>query len=305
MIHALGFIGRHGRWSLVAGLFAGFALPGVALILRDWLPHLIAALLFVSAYRIGPQAVFGARPELGGTALHVLALQLIGPLLAIGAFSIAGLLHTLPAIAFVLVLAAPSVTGAPSFAILMGKDPNRAMQMLLLGTALFPLTVIPVLWALPAIPTLGEVLLGATHLLLVIVLSVGAAFLLRRNRPLSGGRRDALDGVAAVLLAVLVIGLMSAMGPALKDMPRGLFLWLGFALVLNFGLQIIAYTAMPQKNAGAAIVTGNRNIALFLVALPPALTDQLLLFIGCYQIPMYLTPLVMSRVMRLDEPFRH
>ena len=90
-----------------------------------------------------------------------------------------------------------------------------------------------------------------------------------------------------------------------KEAPRALFLWLGFALVLNFGLQVSAYFNMRRKNAGAAIVTGNRNIALFLVALPPEIVDELLLFIGCYQIPMYLTPLVMSRVMRSDEPLRH
>ncbi|MEL7150107.1 MAG: hypothetical protein AAGK71_05205 [Pseudomonadota bacterium] len=298
MIQSLGFIGRHGRWSLVAGLIAGFALPGVAVALRDWLPHFIAALLFISAYRIGPRAVFGSLTDLRHTALHILVLQLGAPLFAIGALTIAGMLHLMPALAFVLVLAAPSVTGAPNFAILMGKDPGRAMQLLLVGTALFPLTVIPVLWAIPAISTVSEVLLSAARLLGVIVLAVGAAFLLRRDRSLSDGNRDALDGIAAVLLAVLVIGLMSAMGPALRETPCELFLWLAFALVLNFGLQLNAYAFMAKKNAGVAIVTGNRNIALFLVALPPDIVDELLLFIGCYQIPMYLTPLVMRRVMR-------
>ena len=42
---------------------------------------------------------------------------------------------------------------------------------------------------------------------------------------------------------------------------------------------------------------GNRWIvvALFLVALPQATTDPLLIFIGCYQIPMYLTPVLLGR----------
>ena len=43
------------------------------------------------------------------------------------------------------------------------------------------------------------------------------------------------------------------------------------------------------------MIAGNRNIALYLVALPAATTDPLLIFIGCYQIPMYLTPIVMHR----------
>jgi hypothetical protein len=45
-----------------------------------------------------------------------------------------------------------------------------------------------------------------------------------------------------------------------------------------------------------AIIAGNRNVALFLAALPAAQTEPLLLFIGCYQIPMYLTPLLFGRL---------
>ena len=37
------------------------------------------------------------------------------------------------------------------------------------------------------------------------------------------------------------------------------------------------------------------NIALFLVGLPASITDPVLIFIGCYQVPMYLTPLLMRR----------
>ena len=75
-----------------------------------------------------------------------------------------------------------------------------------------------------------------------------------------------------------------------------LALWLGFALLLNFGTQILTFRASRQKNAGAAIVSGNRNIALFLIALPEAVIDPLLIFIGCYQIPMYLTPILLRRL---------
>lgn len=298
MIQLLGFVGRHGRRSLIAGLIAGLALPGVALALRDWLPYLIAALLFVSAYRIGPRATFGTGIEARQSLIRVLVYQLAAPLLAIGGLAAFGLVDTLPGIALVLVLAAPSVTGAPNFAIMMGRDPTRAMRLLLIGTAVFPLTVIPVLLALPAIPTLAEVMSSAARLLAVIALAVGAAFLLRRDSALSDERRAAFDGTAAILLAVVVVGLMSAIGPALTERPGTLVLWLGFSLALNFGLQLLGFHTHPHRNTGAAIVAGNRNIALFLVALPGELTDDLLLFIGCYQIPMYLTPVIMSRLMR-------
>lgn len=274
---------------------AGLGLPALAEALRPWLPHLIAALLFVSAYRIGPRAALGSIGDLRRSLALVLVYQLAAPLLALAGLSLAGVADTAPGLAMVLVLAAPSITGSANFTIMLGRDPTPAMRLLLVGTALFPLTVIPVFWALPALPTFSVVLESALRLLAVIAGAVGLAFALRRAKPLAEAPRDALDGVAALLLAVVVVGLMSAIGPALRETPGTLALWLGFTLTLNFGLQLAAFAVLPGKDAGAAVVAGNRNIALFLVALPPEVSADLLLFIGCYQIPMYLTPLVMRR----------
>jgi hypothetical protein len=53
------FAGRHGRFCLVAGLLAGLLLPELAAVLRPWLPEFVAALLFITALRIGPRAALG------------------------------------------------------------------------------------------------------------------------------------------------------------------------------------------------------------------------------------------------------
>ena len=68
----------------------------------------------------------------------------------------------------------------------------------------------------------------------------------------------------------------------------------------NYGLQVSTRLGLLAwgKRAIAtpmAIVAGNRNLALFLVALPAAVTDPILLFIGCYQVPMYLTPILLAK----------
>jgi len=44
-----------------------------------------------------------------------------------------------------------------------------------------------------------------------------------------------------------------------------------------------------------SVISGNRNIALYLTALPAAVTEPLLAFVGCYQFPMYMTPLLMRK----------
>jgi len=53
-----------------------------------------------------------------------------------------------------------------------------------------------------------------------------------------------------------------------------------------------------DRTAALTVMAGNRNIALFLVALPEPVMAPLLIFVGCYQIPMYLTPLLTGRVLK-------
>lgn len=292
---------RHARVCLIAGLLAGLTLDGLAAALKPWLPHLVAALLFLSAVRIGPAATLGslahARQSLGIVAAYQIAL----PLLALGAVTVLALTGPM-ALVLVLVLAAPPVTGSPNFTALMGHDPAPPMRVLILGTALFPLTVLPVLWGLPALGDAASVLTAAARLIGVISLAVLAGFVLHRMiRPdRHQDRLKAVDGASAIMLGIVVVGLMSALGPALRSDPANVALWLAFAFGVNFGLQLLAWRATGVP--GYAIQGGNRNIALFLVALPPEVTDPILIFIGCYQIPMYLTPMLMARLYRTAKP---
>lgn len=296
MIGFLGIVARHGRMCLVAGLVAGLLLPGFAQALRPWLPELIGTLLALTAFRIGPRAALGGLTEVAASLRLIAVYQVALPLLALAVFAGLGIAAHPLAVAVVLVLAAPSVTGSPNFTILAGHDPAPALRLLVLGTALFPVTVLPVLWFGPALGGGGETAAAALRLMAVIGVAVGAGFAARHwgVREMTPAHRDALDGTAAILLAVVVVGLMSALGPALGTAPLSVAGWLAAACAVNFGLQAAAARVLGRDPAtpARAIVAGNRNIALFLVALPPEAMDPLLLFIGCYQVPMYLTPIL-------------
>lgn len=291
---------RQGRSVLVAGLVAGLALPTLALSIREALPALIFCLLALTAARIGWREATGSLGDIRRTFATLLVYQVGMPLAALALFSLMGVREAPFALALVLLLAAPSVTGAPNFAVLMGKDPAPAMRLLVLGTALFPLTVLTVLWSLPGLDDWSRVISAGLRLALLVAGAAALGFALREGlaRDLSSVGRTALDGMAAILLAVVVIGLMSAIRPALAAEPFRLALWLGTAFAANFGLQIAAIFALGRsgQTPARAIVAGNRNIALMLLALPDAITDPILVFIGCYQIPMYLTPILMARI---------
>jgi hypothetical protein len=277
----------------------------VAQTLRPYLPELVSGLLFVAALRIGPWATLGGFKAIRHTLRTVALYQLAAPLLALGTVSVLGVASTPAAMALVLVLAAPSVTGSANFTILMGQDPSVAMRILLIGTALFPITAFVVLLLSPIVESPILALMGTLRLIAVIFGAVGTAFALRWMfwKEMGDAGRTSLDGVSAILLGVVVIGLMSAAGPALFGSPVQFGAWLAFAFAVNFGMQLLAHRFMPvadekRDRTGTSVIAGNRNIALFLVALPPEVMDRVLLFIGCYQIPMYLTPILLRSVLR-------
>lgn len=295
---------HHGRLLLILGLVIGAASPAAAQIVRPYIPHLIGALLCLAAFRIGGRVSLGSRADLGRAAVLLLIYQIILPLGLLGLLTLAGLSTTTAAIAAVLMLTAPTLTGAPNFTILLGHDPAISLRMLLLGTAVMPLTAAAILSLIPDLVTPAEVTAAATRLFIVILGTVALAF---TARALAGEARATkwqpqIDGLSAILLAAVVVGLMTAIGPALRTEPMALLAWLAYAFALNFGLQILAKPALhslPEPDrAGATFMAGNRNIGLFLIALPPEATDALLMFIGCYQVPMYLTPMLLGWLYR-------
>ena len=306
-VRPLQIAARYGRSLLVLGLIAGASLPDVAYILRPWLPELVAVLLFITAMRVGHQTALGSVMALKRVITIILALQLAAPLIALALLSAVQVMHHPFALAVVLMLAAPSVTGAPNFLIMMGAEPAHAMRIMVVGTAVFPITVLPVLWGLPTLDSAAAVG-AALRLVLVILCATGLGFLCRHLAfpKLTDAARTNLDGLSAIALAIVVVGLMSEIGPMLRSDLSGLVLWGTAVLCLNFGFQIATHTVLRRtklpESAAISIISGNRNIALFLIALPPDVTGPLLIFIGCYQIPMYLTPLLMRRLYTTTPP---
>lgn len=299
---ALETCARHGRLVLVAGLICGVALPGLAQAMRPHLPWMVAVLLFFSAFRIGPEETLGQVRALWRPLRDVLALQLLLPVLGFALFTLAGVMDTMPALAVMLMLAAPSITGAPNFVVLAGKDPAPAMQILIFGTALFPLTVLPVLWLMQsALPGAGDVLAAAGRLVLVVAVTVALGFAARMlllPRPTATQTRQ-LDGIGVIALAVIVIGLMAGVAPLIATGWQAVAGWVSVVFAANFGLQLAVFLALRARTShevALSIIAGNRNVALFLVALPASTVDALLPFIACYQLPMYLTPLLLARL---------
>ncbi len=301
----LAAIGRNSQFMLLAGLLGGLLLPQAAEVLRAHIVELVVVLLFFAALRVDPRSVEVSRASIGHDAAVVIAAQLILPLAALGVIAITGWTGTFPTM-LVLIAAASPITGSPPIAQILGLSGLTAMRLLVLGTLVLPLTsIVPLRLAFGATAEL-DLLEPALRLSSVIVVAVGGALLVRVGLVGRVSRRtdDALGGITAILLAVFVLALMDAIQPALLSRPLQVLGALLFTCAVCFGFQAAAaglycrFRSSPDPRAAGSvgIIAGNRNVALFLTALPAAEIEPLMLLVGCYQIPMYLTPLVMQRI---------
>ena len=293
----------HARVCLIAGLVGGLALPGLAAAMVPWLPHMVALLLVTTALRIGYRDAMGAVGDLRWGLGVVVALQMAVPLVLLGLLHLGGLSQTPAALAIVLTSAAPAITGSVNLALIMRLDAGRMMQILVLGTAAFPLTVLPVFWAMPQLGAARDILIAALSLLMVIIAATSAGFFIRaRAFPRSSAEQiKALDGLSVLAFSIIVVGLMAALNPALRADPWAVLNWALLAFAISYGLQLLALLALRRSSlqtlAGPiAIAAGNRNVAIFLIALPAEVIAPLMIFIGCWQLPMYLTPMLMPRL---------
>lgn len=309
----LAAVARHGRLVLVAGLIVGLASPTAAGAIRPHIGWLVAILLAFSAYRIGARAAWGAFDALARTLLVVAILQVAMPLAVIGierGFGLSGPI----ALALLIMTATAPVAGVPNLTILVGGDPAPALRLLVVATGLLPITVMPVFLASGALGDPLAVIPAALRLAGLIGAAATIGFSIRaflRPRP-SRDKVAAIDGASALVMMVLVIGLMEAVGLELRRDPLSVGTTAVAAFAANFGFQILGGLACRRLGWTTAapaigIATGNRNFVLLLTALPAAITDPIMLFVGCYQLPMYLTPLLMAGFHRWaasipDEP---
>lgn len=290
---------------LPGGLAIGLISPTLAEALRPIIGPVVVILLFLAVLRIGPEGLRIGRAGLMRAGLRALVLQLALPLAVAVPLAVAGVLESSLALGAVLFLSAAPLTGAAHFAVMAGGDPAPALRQTVIGTALLPATVVPVFALVPAFGTATEVIGAVGRLLVIIALAGGVALWLRSRGWVQASPRTfvRIDAIAAVLLAVVVIGIMSAVGRTLREDPESFWLAMALVCAIGFGLQALAVWLLrdgPDLPA-LAVIAGNRNVALFLGVLPAAVSDELLLMIGCFQVPMYLTPLILPRLIALKR----
>jgi len=285
---------------LPLGLVAALVLPQVASMTQVAVGPLMAILLVISFLQLNESSKLAGRfswsADMQRTLFLLLTVQLVLPivvLLIMRELSVPVAWQ----IPITLVGAASCTTGGPSMVMMLGGNGGAAIRLLVCSTLALPFTAFPVLALLPLHSSYLMLTKTAAVLAMVVLGAYGVAWILRKLviGAYNVEQREILDGLATIALVFIAVGLMASIHTS-WDKPNLLMQTLFLACVVNFAYQILGLGLnrlfSMQLPVVWGVVTGNRAVAIFLTALPASTYQPFLLFIACYQIPMYLTPLL-------------
>jgi BASS family bile acid:Na+ symporter len=232
--------------------------------------------------------------------LAVVAFTVAGAPLTIWALTAALPLDPALRSALVLMACTAPVTSAPAFALMAGLDAALCAVAVLAATALLPLSAPWLaldllaldlsLDGLDLMARLGGLIGGAVALGLLARGLVPRAVLAREAA--------ALDGALALMMGAVGIALMQGIGPLAVDRPGTALTLLAAAVGANAALQALGVAAFAWDGARRAfsvgLMSGNRNMAVLIAALPATVDPLILQYFAIAQIPMFATPLMIG-----------
>ncbi|MGB0816020.1 MAG: hypothetical protein ACPGR6_02730 [Candidatus Puniceispirillaceae bacterium] len=310
VLSALRGLGRHARLALPVGILIALILPDMALRWDIILPINITFIYAASMIRLDLKAtalLAFTFKRLALTLSITLFILCLIPVLYVMLAQISGL-ATLYYPSLIWFAVAPPIASTVWICTLLGFRAALAMEVVVLTSLAAPFTG-PFMagWLLSDIAAIDQLALffklagmicGGT-----LIAYLGQSYLGRKKIE---DNRHVFDGLSALAMLVFLIPVFNGVAVVIIQQPQLAFYLCALAFAMNMGPQILllglgyifARQAAPLQVL--AIVTGNRNVGLYFAALPPE--PVFALFTAMYQVPLYLTPLIIGRISRLLQP---
>jgi BASS family bile acid:Na+ symporter len=187
---------------------------------------------------------------------------------------------------------------------MVSLDPELSLVVTLMSLALVPFTAPPI-----ALVVLGlDLSIGTGKLMISLLIIVGLPLLLSlglrrvigRDRLTEHGR--AVDGFTVWMVVFYGFAVMDGLQARMAVDPAWVIQALLAGFVADYGLNIVTTLALSpwgiRPAASAGLMSGNRNMALYLAVLPATTDPRITLFFGLAQIPLFLSPFLLRPVYR-------
>ena len=288
---------------LAVAITLGLLFPALAALARPLLLPAIFLLLLLPLLQMETGVLRGAlgRPWM---AIGIAAwLTLAMPWLAWFAIR----LLDLPALLLLPLLVtacAGSIFSAPAFCRLLGLDDALALVAMLASTLLMPVALL--VYGAMLLPQQFDLDLGE-YLWRLAVFIVAPFLLAAVGRRLAGRERmrrvrQKLSGATVAVLVVFGLAIMDGVSAHALAFPREVVAYLLAAFGFNLAAQLLtALVFLPagaRVAATAALLAGYRNLGLVVGITAGMLDERFLIFVGIWQIPMYVLPLLMQPLYR-------
>ena len=302
----LAFVGRHATKFMAAGVFVGFCAPPLAALAKPLLAPALVIPLALALVRLdwSAMASLRRRPALI-TALVVFMLG-VSPML-VWAITTPALSVGLPAKlreALILMSASSPIISNIAIALFVGLDAPLAAVVVVASTALVPFTLPALALALLNL----ELAISLSEFMVRLGALVGGAFLIagvvRRVVPKATlvAWREPIDGLAVLNLFIFALAIMDGVAAFSFERPGYALLAVAMAFVFNLLLQAagwIAFRGLGSVTAlTVALMAGNCNMGLVLVALSGHVEVEVTAFFALAQVPMYTLPVLLQPMYR-------
>ena len=115
-----------------------------------------------------------------------------------------------------------------------------------------------------------------------------------------------MDGLLVWLVVFYGFAVMDGLGARVAADPAWVVQAVIAAFVVDYGLNLVTAGAFAgfgaRVAATAGLMSGNRNMALYLAVLPAAADPRIALFFGLCQFPLFLSPFLLRPFYRRVVP---
>ncbi|MBC7801599.1 MAG: hypothetical protein H7Z10_13330 [Gemmatimonadaceae bacterium] len=300
---AFAWSARHGSVLLAVGIFGGVASPGLAAATSWFITPNVLAMMTLVLLRVDIPGTIAHLRRPGRVGAIVAVQLLVCPVLV---WAVARPLGLDPGIMAGVVIFATgaAATSSAAFARMVGLDPELSLVASLTTTLLVPLTAPPMALLLLGVDlSIGT---GAFMGRLALVVGVPLLLSLLLRRALGPDRLprwgDAIDGLLVWLVVFYGFAVMDGLWVRMGADPGWVLQALLAAFVVDYGLNLVTTGAFAgygaRVAASAGLMSGNRNMALYLAVLPAAADPRIALFFGLCQIPLFLSPFLLRPLYR-------
>lgn len=284
---------------LAASIFIGIAVPPLAAALKPFLLPLIF-LLFLSAVL---QVSFGdaAHTAVKDRATWIVLLWQLFVLPLLFYILLKPILSQQLHVFAVISMCTSAITATTALSRMFNLNSALSLVVGMAGAVLMPVPLYVFLRLLFGAEVELDLSVYLQRTFIFIVLPIVVAFVIRKIVSIQTDvwLQQKMPSVAMLLLVFFGLAVMDGVGELMIREPYRLLSYVVLAFCISIGVQLLSFVALyflgARDATTAALLCAYRNMGLVAAIAGASLGEDFFIFLGVWQLPMYILPLLLRR----------